>query len=276
MFAILFPHINPIAIDLGLVSIHWYGISYIISIILASFTLKIIEQKYQLVGLYFKDIEILISYITIAIIIGGRLGYIIFYMPELIFSNFLEIFKVWHGGMSFHGGLIGVIISIWIYCLRHHKDFLLTTDLVACVTPIGCFIGRIANFVNAELYGTTTNVSWAVIFPNSDYQPRHPSQLYEAVFEGIILFIIMITILYMKKYVVYQNNTQKIKYNTGGCLSGIFLVSYSIFRMTIELVREPDLHLGYFFHLLTLGQILCIPMMITGCILITNVIIDKK
>ena len=276
MFAILFPNINPIAVDLGLVSIHWYGISYIISIVLGSFILKIIDQKYRVVGFYSKDIEILISYIIIAIIIGGRLGYVIFYTPNIIVNNFLEIFKVWNGGMSFHGGLIGVIISIWMYSLQYNKKFLLLTDLVACVAPIGCFIGRMANFINGELYGRITNVSWAVIFPIYDYQPRHPSQIYEAIFEGIILFIIMIVALHIKNYIASQDNTEKIYYHNNGLLSGIFLVFYSIFRSTIEFVREPDSHIGYFYYSFTLGQILCIPMIILGIILIVNVSIKRK
>ena len=205
--------------------------------------------------------ENLLSYIIIGIVSGGRLGYILFYTPDVIIDDFWEIFKIWHGGMSFHGGLIGVIVSIWIFCLRTGKVFLSITDLIACVAPIGLFFGRIANFINAELYGKKTDVSWGVIFPYSDYSPKHPSQLYEAIFEGIVLFLIMLLALNFRQHLTNKKNIN-------GLLSGIFLIFYSIFRIVIEIFREPDFHIGYIFNIFSLGQILCIPMMILGIFLL--------
>ena len=268
MLAILFPSINPIAIHLGSQSIHWYGISYIIGIFLSSYVLEKIRTKLQLINPSTKDLDNMLSYIMIGIIIGGRLGYIFFYHPFIIINNFWEIFQIWHGGMSFHGGLIGVILSLWIFCLQYNKEFLLITDLVSCVAPIGLFFGRIGNFINAELYGKKTNASWGIIFPNSDYCARHPSQLYEAIFEGVMLFIIMVYTLNCLQKIDKPNNEYTQKKNINGILSGVFLIFYAIFRIIIEVVREPDSHIGYFFYILSLGQILCFPMIIVGAYLI--------
>ena len=268
MFAILFPNIDPIAINLGIISIRWYGISYVIGIFLGAYILQKIEKKFKIAHLDSKDLENLLSYIIIGIVLGGRLGYILFYTPDIIIDDFWEIFKIWHGGMSFHGGLIGVIASIWIFCLRAGKVFLSITDLIACVAPIGLFFGRIANFINAELYGKKTDVSWGVIFPYSDYSPRHPSQLYEAIFEGIVLFLIMLFALNFRQYLANKKNTIAKQKNINGLLSGVFLIFYSIFRIVIEIFREPDFHIGYIFNIFSLGQILCIPTMILGIFLI--------
>jgi phosphatidylglycerol:prolipoprotein diacylglycerol transferase len=268
MFAILFPNIDPIAINLGMISIRWYGISYVIGIFLGAYILQKIEKKFKIAHLDSKDLENLLSYIIIGIVSGGRLGYILFYTPYVIIDDFWEVFKIWHGGMSFHGGLIGVIISVWIFCLKTGKVFLSITDLIACVAPIGLFFGRIANFINAELYGKKTDVSWSVIFPYSDYSPRHPSQLYEAIFEGIVLFLIMLLALNLRQHLTNKKNTIAKQKNINGLLSGIFLIFYSIFRIVIEIFREPDFHIGYVFYIFSLGQILCIPMMILGIFLI--------
>ena len=177
-------------------------------------------------------------------------------MPDYIIDQPIEILKIWHGGMSFHGGLIGVSIAVWIFCCQYKKKLLEVTDLIACVTPIGLFFGRIANFINAELYGKKTELAWGIIFPNTDLQPRHPSQLYEALTEGILLFLIMLVIV----------RVTKIRKRVGR-LSGIFLIFYSIFRILVEIVREPDLHIGYIADLFTLGQLLCIPMLALGIFL---------
>lgn len=268
MFAILFPNIDPIAINLGIVSIRWYGISYVIGIFLGAYILQRIEKKLNIANLNAKDLENLLSHTIIGIVVGGRLGYILFYHPNIILDNFWEIFKIWNGGMSFHGGLIGVITSVAIYSLRDNKVFLAITDLIACVAPIGLFFGRIANFINAELYGKCTNVSWGVIFPYSDRYPRHPSQLYEAMFEGVILFLIMFITIKFRQYLTTQKYTFAKQKNIDGLLSGVFLIFYSLFRIVIEIFREPDSHIGYIFDILSLGQILCIPMIILGIFLI--------
>ncbi len=276
MFAMLFPNINPIAIELGYISIRWYGISYVIGVLLGVYILKKIEKKYTVANLISSAYENLLTYIIIGITIGGRLGYILFYCPNVILDDFWEIFKIWHGGMSFHGGLLGVMASIWLFSLKNGK-FISTMDLIACVVPIGLFFGRIANFINAELYGKKTNVSWGVIFPNTDYQPRHPSQLYEAAFEGIMLFCIMLIALRIRQNFL-NNKTldSKKSKNMEGFLSGVFLTFYSLFRIIIEIFREPDQHIGYIFNLLSLGQILSIPMLVMGIYLIFKRVATKN
>jgi phosphatidylglycerol:prolipoprotein diacylglycerol transferase len=276
MFAMLFPNINPIAIELGYVSIRWYGISYVIGVFLGIYILKKIEKKYTIANLSTSAYENLLTYIIIGIITGGRLGYILFYCPNVILDDFWEIFKIWHGGMSFHGGLLGVTAAIWLFSLKNGK-FMSTMDLIACVVPVGLFFGRIANFINAELYGKKTNVSWGVIFPNTDYQPRHPSQLYEAAFEGIMLFCIMLIALRIRQNFL-NNKTLDSKKNKNieSFLSGVFLTFYSLFRIIIEIFREPDQHIRYIFNFLSLGQILSIPMLLIGIYLIFKRVATKN
>ena len=271
MFAILFSNFNPVAVELGFISIRWYGIAYVIGILLGGYVLQKIEKRNNIANLSTSNYENLLTYIIIGIIIGGRLGYIVFYCPNVILDDFWEVFKIWHGGMSFHGGLMGVIISMYLFCLKNKKNFLSVTDLVACVVPIGLFFGRIANFINAELYGKKTNVSWGIIFPNTDYQPRHPSQLYEAFFEGVILLSIMLSALKIRQYFIDKKQLSSKKYkniNMEGFLSGVFLTFYSLFRITIEVFREPDEHIGYIYNIFSIGQILSIPMFIVGVFLV--------
>jgi phosphatidylglycerol:prolipoprotein diacylglycerol transferase len=258
MLAILFHNINPIAISLGPISIHWYGIAYVVAIILGTYIMKVLEKIHKIANLTPEDFDDLVVYIVIGIVAGGRLGDILFYTPNLIMDDFWEIFKIWHGGMSFHGGIIGVGIAVWVFCSRRKKKLLATTDLIACATPIGLFFGRVANFINGELYGRKTDVAWGVIFPSQDFHPRHPSQLYEAFTEGALLFIIMMIAIRIPN--IRQHH---------GRISGIFLISYSIFRMLIENFREPDFHIGYIFNTFTLGQLLSLPMLCLGVFLLT-------
>jgi len=186
-----FPNINPVAIDLGIIQIRWYAISYIAGI-LFSWGLILNIIKFKNLKVDNKVISELISNSMIGIIIGGRLGYVIFYNPDYYLNNLLEIFKLWNGGMSFHGGLIGMIISIYLFSIKNNVSFFYISDLVSIIAPIGLFFGRISNFINTELYGRITDFQFAIIYPSIDNEPRHPSQLYEAFFEGIILFIILI------------------------------------------------------------------------------------
>ncbi len=247
-----FPNINPIAIDLGLVQIRWYAISYIIGILLSWFLiLKII--KITKIKINSQVISDLISNSILGIILGGRLGYVLFYNNQYFINNILEIFKIWNGGMSFHGGLIGVIIAT-IYTSKKSKVPLLQmADLVAVVAPVGIFFGRIANFINGELFGRITTHPYGVIFPNGGNLPRHPSQIYEAIFEGLLLFFILF-ILFQVKYI--RNNT--------GILTGFFIFFYGIFRFFIEYFREPDEHIGLLYFDLSMGQFLCLPMILIG------------
>ncbi|MDA0764456.1 MAG: prolipoprotein diacylglyceryl transferase [Proteobacteria bacterium] len=253
-----FPNINPIALDLGLIKIRWYAIAYLAGILFSwALILKIISIKK--INLNSEIISELISNIIIGIILGGRLGYILFYNIEYFLDNFIEIFKIWNGGMSFHGGLIGVIIAVIYTAKKYDAKLMLLADLVAISAPIGIFFGRLANFINGELYGRITNHYFGIIFPNGGNLPRHPSQLYEAFFEGFLLFLILLTLLQFKK--VLEKN---------GLLCGLFISLYGIFRFFIEFVREPDAHIGLLYLNFTMGQLLCLPMLIIGIFFIIN------
>ncbi len=257
-----FPNINPIAIDLGVVKISWYAISYICGILLSWFLiLKII--KFKNIKISNKNVSDLISNCIVGIILGGRLGYVIFYNPEYYFNNILEIFKIWNGGMSFHGGFIGVIIAV-IYSSKSSKvPLMVFSDLISIVSPIGIFFGRIANFVNGELYGKVTNHKFGMIFPKGGNLPRHPSQLYEALFEGLILFIILLLLMNVTNF-----------FNKKGLMTGFFILLYGIFRFFVEFFREPDIHIGYLYLDFSMGQLLSLPMIIIGLFFI--IIFYKK
>ena len=247
-----FPNINPIAIDLGLINISWYALSYVVSILCAWYLiLRIIEIKK--INISNKIISDLISNCMVGIILGGRLGYVIFYNPEYYLNNLVDIFKIWNGGMSFHGGLIGVILAV-IYTSKTSKiSIIIFSDLISIVSPIGLFFGRIANFINGELYGRVTNNHFGMIFPNGGSLPRHPSQLYEAFFEGLVLFLIMIFL--MNRSSIFKSK---------GCLTASFIFLYGIFRFFIEYFREPDEHIGLFYFNFSMGQILSLPMIVLG------------
>ena len=247
-----FPNINPIALDFGFIKISWYALSYIAGILCSWYLiLKIIIIKN--IKIRDKIVSDLISNCIIGIILGGRLGYVIFYNPEYYFNNLIEIFKLWNGGMSFHGGLTGVILAI-IYSSKTSKiPIIVLSDLISIVSPIGLFFGRIANFINGELYGRVTNHYFGVVFPNGGALPRHPSQLYEAFFEGLILFFIML--LLMNKSKVFENK---------GFLTASFIFFYGFFRFFIEYFREPDQHIGLIYFNFSMGQILSLPMIVSG------------
>jgi len=247
-----FPNINPVAVDLGIIKIRWYALSYIVGIILSWFLiLKIIKIKK--IDLNSKEISDLVSNCMIGIIIGGRLGYVFFYNPEYYSNNLLEIFKIWNGGMSFHGGFIGVIFAV-IYSSKLFKIPILTfADLIAIVAPLGLFFGRLANFINGELFGRTTNHSFGIVFPNGGDVPRHPSQLYEAFFEGIVLFIILWVMMHLFDLL-----------KKPGIITSLFIFLYGLFRFFIEFFREPDQHIGLLYFEFSMGQILSLPMILIG------------
>ena len=257
-----FPNINPIAIDLGIIQIRWYAISYIVGILISwALILKVI--KFKNLNIHKKVISELISNSMIGIIVGGRLGYVIFYNPEYFANNLIEIFKLWNGGMSFHGGFIGVIIAV-IYTSKVSKTpIMVLADLIAIVSPIGIFFGRLANFINGELYGRITNHSFGMIFPNGGNLPRHPSQLYEAFFEGLLLFIIILL------FIQFTNVLNK-----RGFITSLFISSYGFFRFCIEFFREPDIHIGLIYFDFSMGQLLSLPMIIIGLYFI--VLTSKK
>ena len=211
--------------------------------------LKISKLKFKL-----KEFDDLITYVIISIIIGGRLGYVIFYNLDYFISNPIDIFKVWEGGMSFHGALIGIIIGTYLFSSKKNIPVFFFLDVIACVSPIGIFLGRIANFINGELIGKVTTVSWSVIFPTVDSLSRHPSQLYEALLEGVVLFFILNKIIFKKVYKM-------------GTCSYLFLIYYGVFRIISEFFREPDAQLGYIFNLFSMGTFLSFLMILVGIFL---------
>jgi phosphatidylglycerol:prolipoprotein diacylglycerol transferase len=243
---------DPVAFQIMSFEIRWYSLAYIAGIIIGWLLCKKILIQKSDINEKFDDY---ITYLVIGMIIGGRLGYIIFYNFSYYINNFFDIFKVWEGGMSFHGGLIGIIIASILFTKKHNQDSFLYMDLVSLVAPIGIFFGRLANFINSELYGTPTDIPWAVTFIQVDNLSRHPSQLYEAILEGVILFIIL----------MYFKNKDYLK--KPGLISGLFLIFYSIFRFFIEFVRVPDEQLGYLIFELSMGQIISLIFFVIGIIL---------
>ena len=244
---------DPVAFQILSIEIRWYSLAYIIGIL----TGWVFSKKIFITDNGLKEkFDDYITYLILGIIIGGRLGYVIFYNLDYFINNFADIFKIWQGGMSFHGGLIGIVIASILFAKKNNHDPFKYLDIVAIVAPIGIFFGRIANFINSELYGITTNLPWGVKFLRVDNLYRHPSQIYEAIFEGIILFFILL----------YFRNKGLIK--SPGVISGLFLIFYSFFRFLIEFLRVPDQQLGYLFFDLTMGQIMSFLFLLIGTYLI--------
>jgi len=244
------PDIDPVAFGFGPLQVHWYGLMYLFgfvgAMVAGTYRAGRIDPDWKK-----PEISDLVFYFAIGAIIGGRLGYIVFYNLGYYLSNPIQVFYIWSGGMSFHGGLIGALTALWLYGRHTQRLFLQVGDFAAVLTPIGLFFGRIGNFINQELWGRPTDLPWAMVFRTGGPQARHPSQLYEAGLEGIVLFIIL-WIVAMKP-------------RPTGVLSGLFLVVYGIFRFLIEFARQPDAHLGYLaFNWLTMGQILSVPMLLFG------------
>ncbi len=242
---------DPVALEIFSLEIRWYSLAYVFGILLG----WILAKK-----LFIQDNEIknkfddYLSYLIIGIILGGRLGYIFIYNLSFYINNPLDIFKIWQGGMSFHGGLIGVIFASIIFAKKNNQNPFLYMDIVALVAPIGIFFGRIANFINSELYGTITNLPWAVTFVQIDNLPRHPSQLYEALLEGLFLFLLLI---------YFRNKFLK----KPGVISGLFLALYSVFRFFVEFYRAPDEQVGYVILNFTMGQVVSLVFILLGLIL---------
>ena len=242
---------SPIAFNIFSLEIRWYSLAYIFGIIIGWFYCKKYLIKDKSILNMFDD---LIAYLIIGIIIGGRLGYVFIYNFDYYLENLSEILMIWKGGMSFHGALIGIIIASYFFSKKNKQELFVFLDLIAIVAPIGIFFGRIANFINAELIGKATNASWGIIYPMIDNIPRHPSQLYEALLEGIVLFILM-NLIYFKK-----------NYKVGTC-SYMFLIYYGILRIISEFFREPDVQLGYLFGSISMGILLSSFMILIGAIL---------
>ena len=240
---------DPVAFQIMSFEIRWYSLAYILGIVIGWVLCKKIFIKNSDISEKFDDY---IAYLIIGIILGGRIGYVIFYHFSYYLDNIFDIFKIWQGGMSFHGGLLGVIASSYIFAKKNNKNPFFYLDQVSLVAPIGIFFGRLDNFINSELYGTATDMPWSVIFVEVDDISRHPSQLYEAILEGIILFLILIYFMnkgYLKK---------------PGLISGMFLIFYSLFRFFVEFFRVPDEQIGYLFLNLTMGQIISLVFALIG------------
>ncbi|MCB9991253.1 MAG: prolipoprotein diacylglyceryl transferase [Rhodospirillales bacterium] len=256
--ALQFPDIDPVALSLGPLEIRWYALAYLAGFLLgwryALFLAGKDEGKGQAITK--TQIDDFLPWGIMGVIFGGRLGYVLFYQTSYFMQNPLEIFKIWHGGMSFHGGVLGMMVAMAAYSWHGKSSLLRLTDLVSCAAPIGLFFGRLANFVNGELFGRATDAPWGMVFPRGGEMPRHPSQLYEAVLEGLVLFGVL-ALLARKESLR----------NKPGVLTGIFLMGYGLARVIVEFFREPDIQLGLIADAVTMGQILSVPMVLCGLIL---------
>jgi len=249
-----YPEIDPVALQLGPLKIHWYGLTYLIGFA-AAWWLGRLRARQSHSGWTDQQVADLIFYGALGVVLGGRIGYILFYDFAAYIENPLRIFQIWQGGMSFHGGLIGVLIGMWLFGRRYKKTFFEVTDFLAPIAPIGLGVVRIGNFINGELWGKVSDVPWAMVFPGAGPLPRHPSQLYESFLEGAVLFVIVW---------LFSSKPRPLR-----AVSGMFLFFYGVFRFLVEFVRMPDAQLGYLaFGWVTMGQILSLPMIIAGAILL--------
>ena len=269
VLALPFHGIDPVALDLGFVAVRWYGLAYAAGLLLGWLYIrkllsseKLWPQKPPIQPAVSDD---LLIWIALGVIIGGRLGFVLFYEPTAYLANPLDIFKVWQGGMAFHGGLLGTILAIYLFARRNKTSILSIGDLVAAAVPIGIFFGRIANFINGQLFGRVSDVPWAMVFPQGGNFARHPSQLYEAALEGLIIFFLL-------RYLIF--NRQALAYP--GLISGIFLVCYAIGRTIAENFREQDWDHAFSWGPFTAGIVYSIPMVIFGAFLIRNALKNKK
>ncbi len=262
LLALPFPHIDPIAVSFGPLAIRWYALAYVTGILGAWWFARTVAGRPKLWGgkspVTSNDIDDVIAWAAIGIVLGGRLGYVLFYNPVYFAENPLEIFVLWRGGMSFHGGFLGTVLALLLFARSRKISMRSMLDIAALVTPIGLFLGRLANFVNGELWGRTTDVPWAFIFPGAGLEPRHPSQLYQAGLEGLLLFASLLIALKAGKL------------SRPGFIGGQFVAGYGLARIIGELFREPDAHIGYLWGGLTMGMLLSIPMLALGAWMIAT------
>jgi phosphatidylglycerol:prolipoprotein diacylglycerol transferase len=257
-----FPDFDPVLLQLGPIAIRWYALAYVAGILLGwRWAVHLVKRP----GLWRgtqptateRQIDDLVLWVTLGIIVGGRIGYVLFYRPDLIWTDPMEILRTWKGGMSFHGGLLGVTTALVGFALANRIDIVRLADVTAPCVPIGLFFGRLANFVNGELWGRPTDVPWGVIFPRAGPEPRHPSQLYEAALEGLVLFAILVWATHLARLLPRK-----------GAVAGLFLTGYGLFRVVLESVREPDVGMPAFPFGLTMGTMLSIPMLVVGVSLV--------
>lgn len=254
---IAYPQIDPVALQLGPLAIRWYSLAYLVGIVLGWWVLKKLNETYPVKHLSAKALDDVVMYATLGIVFGGRLGYCLIYNHDYYFAHPLEILHVWKGGMSFHGGTVGLAIGMALLCHKYRIAFLDLMDRIVLVAPIGLLFGRIANFINGELFGRVSDVPWAMVFPTGGELPRHPSQLYQAGMEGLLLGLLMVYAWKFTRFKAYP-----------GKISGLFLIGYGIARAVGEIFREPDAQLGLLFEGLTMGQMLSIPMVLLGAYLV--------
>ncbi len=251
-FMLSYPQIDPVIIAIGPLAIRWYSLAYVVGIVLGCIYADLLNKKPP-VQKNLRCFDDFMTWVVLGIVIGGRLGYVLFYNFDYYVSNPLDALKLWHGGMSFHGGFLGVVTACLIYCRKYKVELFALFDLAACTAPIGLFFGRMANFINGELYGRVTDSPLGMIFPHGGPLPRHPSQLYEAGLEGLVLLAITALL------VNFTNAKKK-----PGVLSGVFLTGYGLARIIVENFREPDVQIGFVFGQVTTGQLLSVPMVIGG------------
>lgn len=257
LFALPFPAIDPIAIQFGPLAIRWYALAYIAGILIGWWYLRRLVDSPRLWGAVDRptaaELDDFVLWATLGIVLGGRIGYVLFYNLGHYLEHPTEIVQLWKGGMAFHGGLLGSIVVMVIFARRRDFSFLTLFDLFAAAAPIGLFFGRLANFINGELWGRTTDVAWGMVFPFAGPDPRHPSQLYEAALEGVVLFAVV-------AHLVHRSEILK----KPGALAGVFAMGYGLARFVVEFFREPDVQVGYLFGGITMGQILSLPMIAAG------------
>jgi phosphatidylglycerol:prolipoprotein diacylglycerol transferase len=258
LFAIPFPIVDPVLIEIGPIAIRWYALAYIVGIFLGWWYAKTLVRNQAIWGpagspMKPSDIDDFVVWCAVGIILGGRVGYVLFYDLPRFLENPLEIFALWHGGMSFHGGFLGTVLAMVIFARIRKIPTWSLIDVIAPSVTFGLFLGRLANFINGELYGRATDVSWAMVFPDGGPEPRHPSQLYEALLEGIVLFIVLR---------ILTNRLGKLQ--QPGFVSGAFAAGYGAARTFVEFFREPDIQIGYLAGGLTMGMLLSVPMILFG------------
>ncbi len=252
----IFPNIDPVAFSLGPLTIRWYALAYILGFVAVLFLVRFFNgwRKQPLKNEYFFEV---FSWSIWGVLLGGRLGYVVFYKPLYFFANPLDIFKIWEGGMSFHGGAIGLFVGVWWYCRRSKLLVWSFSDLICLAAPCALFFGRLANFANGELWGRPTSVAWAVIFPHVDTLPRHPSQLYEALLEGVVLFLLLLAAARVFGLLRFA-----------GAVTALCMAGYASMRFTVEFFREPDAHLGLLFGFVSQGQLLSAVFFLCGVALL--------